>query len=451
MIPITGKGSRKTRQHQENVLEITGSDVESVQGTGSEMSLRSDIDNLRKRLESIKQEEQNKKRFDYKTLVAEVPQASQQQVVGAYSVHHIEHNSPFQQQIVSGDGIASSETQKTSNENNNEKNFNLSEYMKRSSQLPVEISIAEWKMKQPEEDRVSLISSNESLRSTRTYNIRTTSTISGAQDQRLHDFDNANPEDNNINDDSKDTTSGIETDGRSNITTSIDNERRPAAWIFDLRDESSTFIAAPPKPKGPEPPKIETEELAQSRGGRSYYLGLIENDKPQGEAIKSTGQRERPSSIDSLYSRWNSQGNLAAARRRDYQSTATGANKSHTLTKSTDRQSRQVSNIPLSSSSNMRPTMKSSTSNGNLALENNPAKRRQLPFGGQLLTNRSKSSSCLLAPSTRSKYSIYGGLKKPNDTNKPVPRLSYSRTIGPKSQRQLDAQPKLPSRYMKVR
>lgn len=74
-----------------------------------------------------------------------------------------------------------------------------------------------------------------------------------------------------------------------------------------------------------------------------------------------------------------------------------------------------------------------------------PTTLSRLPF-----SNRYKSSPCLVGSTRSSKYSIYGGLRKPNDSGKPVPRLSYSRAIGPRLHRHVENQPK-PSRYLKMK
>lgn len=474
---------RSKRKHNKTLYSSQDSTLkEGTKESGlNEMNMQEDIEKLRKRLASInsntitisrddkakrrdKNDRDKQQHFDYKTMVANVqpaPLVPRQHVVDAYNVRVIEHNSPFNNkqhqpvksvselsesiarlELLSGDNLEASGREVGGTfENNNEVNFNLNEFIKYNK--PIDL------INNLENDNISLVSSC-SLRSSRTYDIR-------AQDQTLQDdedfndakhfpvevrkFDSTNQMDNNEDDENKQEEKQ-------------DEEKRGAAWVFDLRDGSSTAIVAPARPKKPELPKIasKTEDLAQSKGGRSYYLELVELEKKQQERPKQqeARKRPRPSSIDSLYSRWNSHSTLSGVGNNQHHSSPSKSPSISISKLNTEnvRKSRQI--IPASIlDANSRPIC--STSSINQSNTQLPT-RRQLPFSGSPgLSNRSKSSSCLIGSTRASKYSIYGGLRKPNSENKPVPRLSYSRAIGPKSQRQIDAQPKTPSRYLKMK
>lgn len=482
-----------------------GKHVKKYQTLGEEtresgnMNLREDIENLRKRLASIdgntttitrdnkdatkRKNDTNKQHFDYKTIVANVkaaPLIPRQQVVDSYNVRVIEHNSPFNNQqhqpaksvnelsdsIARLELLSSSENSNreqhvasgtNKSDNNNEANFELSEFIKYKKPINFET------------DNISLVSSC-SLRSSRTYDVRTTGDV---------DLDNQDQIDDHLDDERHfpiecqnfDSTSRELDNTETSAEDSNQNEpsreqededgKKPAAWLYDLRDGSSTAILAPPKPKKVESPKIDakTEELGESRGGKSYYLELIEPEKQkqrqqqQLQAQQFIKRRPRPSSIDSLYSRWNSHSTLSGSSNnrssnQQHNSTPDKCPSISILNTKDTRKSRQI--MPASILDlNGKPIYSTNSINNNNSTQQ-PI-RRQLPFAGPTLNNRSKSSSCLIGSTRQSKYSIYGGLRKPNNDNKPVPRLSYSRAIGPKSQRQIDAQPKAPSRYLKMK
>lgn len=461
--------------------EMNARDEES----DSELRFVEDLENLRKRLENINSrtitisreiKDNNEKKekalehFDYKPLVANVelaPQVSRKRVVDTYNVRVIENNTPFYshynsytncqlplklsmnkpasgiarleltsselgsstksaldgEQPVSTIEISNGRTgNRTDNaeSNNNEAGFNLNDFVKYEA-IPVLVSDVgkpDSLNLNDDDDRVSLLSSC-SLRSCRTYDVR-----SVAQDQKAQN----EASDDELNDVQHFPVESLDLDR-------LAIEKKPAAWVFDPRDGSSTAIKAPPKPKGPEPPKVDAKELAQSRGGRSYYLELIEPGKEESE-------RQRPSSIDSLYTRWNSHGALSRGSNQQLQSPPV---KSPTPLES--RKSRQIKPASILYSNQSRPASLTNRSK----TPTKQQQRLQLPFSGPPLGNRSKSSSCLIGVTRPTKYSIYGGLRQINGDNKPVPRLSYSRAIGPKSQRQLDAQSKTPSRYLKMK
>jgi len=415
-----------------------------------EMELNKDIERLRRRLEDINrrrsdgmssQVRKEPDRYDYKTFVADVqpaPIVPRNHTVDAYNVRVIEHKSPFTRdqgpitsvrelsnsiarlELLSGEpDTHTTRLQIPDAANNNETHFSLADIVKRRAQPAVSDSL------DLEDDRISIASSC-SLRSSRTYCIQDpTNQPGGAQIRGLADQKYC-----------------VSQPGQLNLDEIALDGRRPAAWVFDPRDGSTTAIVAPPRPKKPDAPKIDakTEDLAQSRGGRSYYLELVD---PRDNA------RKRPSSIDSLYSRSNSHSNLSVSNR-PHLASLIQARSPPAPTKVEDRKSRAKEPSSLLDQSS-RMARSSSTSNDNAQRNEDSQRRRQLPFCGPPLSNRSRSSSCLVSSTRPSKYSIYGGLRRPNNDKKPVPRLSYSRAIGPKSQRQLDAQSKTPSRYLKMR
>lgn len=433
----------------------------SVDKSSSEMSFQEDIESLSKRLASISQIDVNeglngtdnkqadRKHFDYKTVVANIQSvpAPSRQVVGTYNVR-LEQNSPFQQRILIKNS-PEMPPEITSSENNNETGANLNEYYVKYRATPVlvdeSVLLTNKRTSDMEDDldRMSQ-SSSCSLQSSRTYKIRTIAQPDN-DDAQQNQSQTHNAELTNDRDNEQQLDNEVEFDENG-------NSKRPAAWIFDPRDGSTTAIVPP---KRPETPKVDskTEELVQSRGGRSYYLEIL--DRPTaGDKTPAAGgsPSKRPGSMDSLYSRWNSQGAL---------NTSSAASSASPITKA------NFSYRPLTTANGLRApsTIHRSTKQLNSAIaqhEQNRNKlsdqqqqlpnRRQLPFGGppSVLGDKSKSSSCLLTVTKPSKYSIYGGFRKPDEPSKPVPRLSYSRAIGPRSQR-VDSLPKTPSRYLKMR
>lgn len=442
--------------------------------------------------EAEKQQVFNKKdHYDYKTVIATVHSANNkptattmptkptnhQNIVETYNVRVIHHNSPFlnekQQPIKSVNDLSSSIARlellsselgsnlKTTSkqrqqfggddlslENNNESSFNLSDFYntkQKSGTTLVDSGIATSSL---DDDAVSLISSC-SLRSSRTYNI----CVKGHQPEVEANQLDDNVESENEPERNKENKQDEEEEEEG-------DEKKPAAWVFDLRDNSSTAIIAPPRPKRPESPKIDakTEELAQARGGRAYYLELIEK-----EGVKREPERPRPNSMNSLYSRWSSHNALnkyqqqqqtSQTQSRRLPKTTTKPASKPKATKPVDetRKSRQIVPASIIKPGNFPRSSSLARSNRKVEKSAEDEPRRQLPFSGAPLGNRSKSSSCLLGTAAKpSKYSIYGGLRKPDEDKKPVPRLSYSRAIGPKSQRQLNAQSKTPSRYLKMK
>lgn len=403
--------------------------------SGSEMSLQEDIENLRKRLAKISnvESEGNRRHFDYKTVVAQVQSVPKhRQIIETYNVHTIKQDSPFSVEIKAQNQQSDSGIETTlSNDNNNEAGFNLNDIKFKYRAIPAlvepNVLLTSPSVYNNEEDRMSQISSC-SLHSSKTYNIRkvfeeaATKASEVAASNKLEDFAAA---------------------------TDCELSKKNPAWIFDPRDGSSTAIAPPPKPKKPPTPEVATEELAQAPGGRSYYLELIEREKRNpGEA------EEQEHSKRALYSRWNSQGALNA---RDISSGFINWQPPQTDKKNTGQRKGlpTVQQVAQRSKSTTRQRAEESANANRVQPNNQSSHRRQLPYGGPpaSLSNgsRSKSSSCLLSVTKPSKYSIYGGFRKPDETSKPVPRLSYSRPIGPRSQRQLDTHPKVSSRYLKMK
>lgn len=481
----------------------------ALEKSSSEMSFQEDIESLSKRLARISREKakddeldgdndqsdskRQQQHFDYKTIIANVHPASakHQQIIDAYNVRLIEQNSPFYSKQVdspnqynkdNNTGTATTATTTLVNidshkDNNNVANFSLEDYVKYHA-TPALVdnqslhsngyqtfnnnnnnnNMHDGDNDDDDDEQISQISS-VSLQSARTYNIRKLDSSNDHQQQKqLNSSTNKHfetgqlPNDTNSNQrigvSSNETNNQAEDDQKENIDRENQSEReaaelafdengngKPAAWIFDPRDGSSTVIVPPARPE-PEVPKIDskTEELYQARGGRSYYLELVEpNEK--------SAKRQRPASIDSLYSRWNSQGALNTAAS-SYRPLAPASTARH--------------NLPRLAGSTVGQRMKSQDGVNKkeaTTVAGQQPPRRQLPFGGppSLMGDKSKSSSCLLSVTKPSKYSIYGGFRKPDEGSKPVPRLSYSRAIGPRSQRALDNQPKTPSRYLKMR
>lgn len=468
-------------------------DEEETSGSSSGSKLGESIDEMRKRLDKISTHQtriplestknQEKKRFEYETIIANVQPTPivlsatnkntvrpRQHVVDAYNVKVIEHNSPFHTQ-----GLPLKSVNELSNsiarlemlsgatngfcaDNNNDKNFDLSDFVKKPPQPTTNVDLLD--------DDNNSMSSSCSLKSSRTYNIRSTAGANGIEST----IDVVADEKDDLNDE-KDFPVEVQRDLKTNeednnevtfeyVITDNDevDEKKPAAWIFDITNGSSTAIKAPPRPKKPDSPKIDsrTEELAESKGGRSYYIELVEQNGGKNNLSSSKKEpklRQRPSSIDSLYSRWNSQGTLTTSSSSNTNQRTIQRLSSPTKSPSlkvlsgvdNTRKSRQLKPASLLDSNNRPIGVSGSTNN----LQ--PNLPRQLQLNSSPLSNRSKSSSCLVGSTRTTKYSIYGGLRKPNCDNKPVPRLSYSRAIGPKSQRKFDSQTKTPSRYLKMK
>lgn len=485
-VPYRQVAETGEQQHGKNNDKLRGREDKEAAATttttASEMSFQEDIQSLSKRLDDIRRKptesviktkaNQDKQQFDYKTIIKNIQPVTmpkQQQVLDAYNVRVIEHKSPFiesnqqtlielqhekQQPQQQGNQVLINVTTNNNNNNmnNNEASFNLNDYVKYRA-IPVLVDSGSVinggsSSSNMDYDRMSLGSSC-SLQSSKTYNISTIDTKLPQKYQDQREIDNVEREEESTptnKDDEEaatDETSGIVFDENG-------NSKRPTAWVFDPRDGSSTAIAAPARPKRPETPKLDskTEELTQSRGGRSYYLELVD----PGE---KAGKRQRPSSIDSLYSRWNSHGalnNHAAFSENRYNSRQALASKASGLNLSANHNSNDITKSRNTSNSSGAKNAKTTQLPKSTMNLQSPVVRRQLPFGGPPnLGNRSRSSSCLLTVTKPSKYSIYGGFRKPGENNKPVPRLSYSRAIGPKSQRQIDAQSKTPSRYLKMK
>ena len=448
------------------VIEVEHDEREATQSDATgEMSLREDIEILSKRLARVRNTNEATKHFDYKTVVAKVEAKvapappSKPQIIGAYNVQIVQQKSPFlveQQQVASSfaQSLTKDETTPDSGletsstghsqilENNNDASFSLDQHFKfkyRAVPALVEPSVLlgqgdllerSGQNGDENDDCRSQTSSAGSLQSSKTYQVRRLTDEQGGAQQVASPVGDELESSNNAQVANKEEQAAL-----------LEASKSPA-WIYNPRDGSSTTIAPPPKPQKPPVPEVQTEELVQTPGGRSYYLELIE------KVAKVTEQRQQQDSPKgSLYSRWTSQGalnNREANLALDWGQTTSRIN----LTKETKPK---------------RPSDKYSTSKINSLVNSRPLVRKQLPSGvsansiasnpsvPNALWNRSKSSSCLLNSTKPSKYSIYGGFRKPGDTNKPVPRLSYSRAIGPRSQRQIDAQPKIPSRYLKMK
>lgn len=451
------------------------------------MELADEQNRRRRREESSNNK--NQQHFNYRTIIANVQPVpivpKRQQIIDAYNVRVIEHKSPFLDQIQpikSMSDLSSSivrleqlsldlSTLSTANQqqsgsqntntsqleqpsdNNNEANFNLNQFMKQKP-APFEVYSNQNRNENEErnddnDDGVSLVSSC-SLRSSRTYHIRCQDNNNTLRsEQRLNLDDDLNDASDfpveSIEYVGRDTEAKEEEEEQQQLDDQSD-EKKPRAWVFDLRNNSATAIVAPPKPTEPEAAKVETEELARSRGGRSYYLELVEDKSP------------RRSLNENLYTRWSSHNALNSARKVGSDSASTGQESAVNLRKSrqSDRPSggnKQQQQQP--QKQQQQPRRASSVTPANQAEDANKSPttatltaQRQLP---PRLANRSKSVSCLASSTRPSKYSIYGGFKKPDADKKPVPRLSYSRAIGPKSKRQIDNQPKTPSRYLKMK
>lgn len=452
--PAEIRKQRPAKQRQREPDQILYSQTKPVEPEIAPHKTRANLlhesaNDPRSSSESEPVQEPHKPRFDYRTVIANVqasPIPPKQQVVGAYNVRVIRHNSPFStelQPVTSVSDLSSSiaRLELLSSELSTSKLVNVSETHRPSgvkenhennesglvSTSQDGVNTIPLKAERNDDDLISTISSS-SLRSSRTYDIATSDLTRNDED---------------LDDESHFPVTKVDTD---TLTSDLkfEDETRPSAWIFDIKDCTSTAIKPPPKPAKPELPKVDSKELAESRGGRSYYLELIESGK-------DSFKKQRPSSIDSLYSRSNSHSTLGGSNttqlsnmqkkplaKSSYQLTATKEPRA-------SRPSRQTSNLASlrarSSSAMRQPVERTSP---------NPANQCERSTTSSTIS-KAKSSSCLASSTRPSKYSIYGGLRNPNERNKPVPRLSYSRAIGPKSQRQLDVQSKTPSRYLKMR
>lgn len=336
-----------------------------------------------------------------------------------------------------------------------------------------------------------------SLKSCKTYNVnRETSANADA---------NANANETELNDDAD--LDAIQSEQQ---VETFDVCSRAPAWIFNPNDGSSLMLKPPPKPTKPPTPETKTEQLAESRGGRSYYLELIEPSEEKKSEQTTTKPKliinsrvpinNKNRSMESLYSRWSSMNTLnngqnnnnnnnainetyathAANNRRrnntqlkcatnDHEPSNNNNNKlklQSQLAKSTPKL--EITNNQTNLSCNRQQALKKSLSRSerqicpakllidNEAADNEDAESSSrfnrmsqvdIPFA----LRSSKSSSCLASAVKPSKYSIYGGLRTKD--LKAVPRLSYSRAIGPRLQRPngLQQVKTLPSRYLKMK
>lgn len=427
-----------------------------------------------------------KPHFNYRTIIANVqpvPIVPRQQVIDAYNVRVIQHKSPFLDQIqpitsmsdlsssiarleqLSSDlsslasakpQAAGADNQPAAADNNNEANFDLGQFMKQKQPVfvgpvAVEAEEAESQSANIDEDNVSLVSSC-SLRSSRTYHVRSVqdgSPSNGARlDQNEQDHDD-NDEDDELNDASDFPVESIEFVNKQSANNPDDGDsKRPKAWLFDLRDNSATDIVAPPRPKEPEAPKVDakTEELARSRGGRSYYLELVEK-----------GPRAKVN--ENLYTRWRSHNALDTQATTRKPVSCSDSSKGSSKLRAPQGKGPKTSELPPPALASKQTSLAANKTDGQQsasAKESLAASRRQLLFSGPppRLGDRSKSVSCLASSTRPTKYSIYGGFRRPDADKKPVPRLSYSRAIGPKSARQSaesQQKPKTPSRWLKMK
>lgn len=323
-------------------------------------------------------------------------------------------------------------------------------------------------------DRQSISSECCSLKSCKTYNVnRHLATQQAALDNCHHEQD----------DDAMQCEQQVET---------LETCSRAPAWIFNPNDGTTFLLKPPPRPPKPATPETKTEILAESRGGRSYYLELIEPaeketpESPETKVKLSKKQFVSSSrvpinsnnrSMESLYSRWSSmntlssQGdclNAARNKRKPTQPETTKLASSNRLRAQSQlaKSTPKLLNNPtiIKTNSPPRQTLKKSLSRSERQIcpaklliddaENDATGAGMssepqvcIPFG-----LRSKSSNCLATNAVKpSKYSIYGGLRTKDP--KVVPRLSYSRAIGPRLQRPKGLQQvkTLPSRYLKMK
>lgn len=406
--------------------------------------LQSDIESLKQRLDNMKgrsshiQTDQEPNHFDYKTVVANlrpISVAPKHQTVDTYNVRVIEHNSPFKADTIksmsqvsdgvaklelASSGIGSSRHSTTNDDildNNNEANFNIIDFMKLKSSAASCMQLNSLQG-DDDDDRCSVVSSN-SLKSSRTYDIKTPLS---RMDDDYSEKDREAPDE-------------IELSSRKASDLDGYDEKRPTAWIFHPDDGSTTAIKTPPKPPKPEPPLAVTEDLSESRGGRSYYLELVEPTKRQ---------PAQENSMQSLRSRWNSVNALLSSDRGIKQPSVLD----RPVVKSTTSNSRlNTSGLPTRKNSNVKAPSRADT-----LTTRRPSEPQYQSTPKMTAMNRSKSIACLVPSIKPTRYSIYGGLRDKNGETKPVPRLSYSRAIGPKSQRPSGAQVKAaPSRYLKMK
>lgn len=308
---------------------------DSVGETSSVMTLQEDIASLNKRIELINRRSETssepKKYYDHKEVVANIEPVSikpKKQVISAYNVRVIEHKSPFhndQQPLktisdlsdtiarlellsnqsdsgrgsstisadnnsakVSVNGVSTNESAKHV-DNNNEIDFNLSHFIKyKATPVIVEPSIAlDGRIHSNDEDEEKMsVTSSCSLKSSRTYDIKSSAI-------KIDNKYNGQPDRIKTNENAQ----KIEFD-------ELGVEKTPKAWVFDPNNGASVPIVPPERPK-PEIPKVDarTEDLVQARGGKSYYVELVEPEK-------SNAKPPRSSSIDPLHQRWSSQSAL---------------------------------------------------------------------------------------------------------------------------------------------
>lgn len=417
-------------------------------------NIENDIENLRKRLDNINGQSKNIKmniepnRYDYQTVVANL------QPINTYNMEILHQDSPFKSKdanksstySVVGTELASSglgsSAHSTTNgsflENNNEANFCINQFINQKTN-------GESHNNDNNEDQDSVVSFN-SLKSSKTYHIGRSVSQVDEQDLGEQDFGEQ---------DRDGASEAIEIDMKQQELDYLESndEKRPRAWIFDPDNGSSTAIMTPPKPKDPELKVTPvTEELAESRGGRSYYLGLIET-VPKVDEIK-----ERVEPIKAQPTRWKSV--CALTNNAPIKRSINNINDRSLLAKSSNKLNVPVRNerIPFKSSQNILALDRSHGS----SQKGEPTREKKYDNNGNCFTtsmgslnqlNRSKSSSSLIPSSLKpTKYSIYGGLRQKDDQRKHVPRLSYSRAIGPRSQRPSGQTVKTaPSRYLKIR
>ena len=432
--------------------------------TSNEMSLERDIENLRKRLASIQQVEQQLASNPKQRETIPRDQCLRDQIIEAYNVRVIKQKSPFlfdcnhnkpqqdsQQHPQHTDSGADTLSAASGDTNNIHAGIDLdsASQLHKYRAIPVLVepslllsvphvngSKAGPDEQDDEEDRMSQISSC-SLQSSKTYNVR----------KATEEWD----ERRGPTLERQETTRNGQTEGEGGED--FLNRKNPA-WIFDPRDHSSTFIAPPPKPKRPPTPEVQTEELAQTTGGRSYFLEVLVKDEEK-QKEKEKDEVSYAKKVPTIHSFWRSQGalNLQDASSGSIDWPPAPSNKPEPIVdgKQTNKSSGlgKLTTLPVKD----KVGQSNNASETKIVNYNRQQKqpRRQLPYGGAppSMMNRSKSSSCLLNVTKPSKYSIYGGFRKPGETNKPVPRLSYSRAIGPRSQRQ--STEVLPSRYLKVK
>lgn len=497
-VPYIGSSSRQQTDSVADNVSLIYTDTEScisiAQQDARDRSpmLAQDIEQLRERIKNINRNTVHierpsdaaaKSHFDYATLVADVAK-NKQQVVQAYNAHAAQQASPFYNAPTTTSELGSSEcghsseisshakVKRSPNNNNNYYDGHDSYTSNYHKALPC-VANAD------DDDNMDCVSLASSMRSSRTYHVRS----AGNDGRAIVDV--------------IDVAAAQLPQEAAQQPKSQEQDMR--AWIFDLRDNSATRIPTPPKPAKPEPPKLDEHELGQSSGGRAYYLEVRDDahkqrrEEAHSDSDNDQERVDRPSSVCAHRSkplaggesradvRWSSQLVLSSS---DEQPAAVAAaslgqtNRGRTRTKPSSARStaqlatsRTASAAPgLRAASKLAQTNKSSTTlsastrhNSEARLPTRSVSTRNLgaPSTGMTpakseihlpFAQRSRSSSCLVASTRPTKYSIYGGINKPSATNKPVPRLSYSRAIGPKSFRRPETQTKTaPSRYLKTK